>query len=618
MHFWKKIIYSDTKGELPEDLAYIIRIVSSLDLVLMIWSAFLAAIVWNASHRISLIIGLSVVLFFVSLLLARNSNYLLARLITSFVLPFQAIIFAILLKGSGGDILGAKVFLSSMVWIPLIFYRKNESYYIWFFLSFYLLIFFMLKFLPSLEIQTSYKLISNLLLYASFALFGLMAFIYRVQVNKYMGHYEQYSIQLESAMEQLRDLYSQYQQKEEDLTKVNRLLKILNDRLAAKNKEILKNNQLLQVITFNIQELIFLLDEKNSIVFYNNPALNVLGYNGEEITPGKLQKILKIELDTLWSLAEHEKRIPELKVKRRNGKYVYLSLWAQTIVIEDEKMLLLTLFNITEQKINDIIIRRQYKKLLQYSRDLHQSLVYAKRIQKAVVHFDLIPRLLSFYFSEHFIFLRPKNLVSGDFYFVKNLPNSLVFAVGDCTGHGVPGAFMTIISIAILNEITYRYSENTVDKMLQMMRLKLNEALATEKTYIMDSVDIALCKYSAKTGKLEYAGINIPIYIVNSGNLQVIEPTKVQQNRYTFEYKCNRYETSLRDGDVIYIATDGFRDQFGGTKNKKYKRRRFLDLLVKISQLPLDEQKKELQEEFAAWKGKHEQTDDILVMGLKK
>jgi serine phosphatase RsbU (regulator of sigma subunit) len=260
------------------------------------------------------------------------------------------------------------------------------------------------------------------------------------------------------------------------------------------------------------------------------------------------------------------------------------------------------------------------------------SINYAKNIQTA-----LFPRheLLDEILPEHFILLRPRDVVSGDFYWFTYIEDLSVIAAVDCTGHGVPGAFMSMLGSAFLNEIVNKEYITHPGVILRRLRKEVIRSLHQkgETGESKDGMDIALCVIDKVNRKLQFAGANNPLYIVRRkdapapGNYGMLEDVRnilyeIKGDRMTVSvsYSMNNFtmhEIDIVDGDIIYLFSDGFADQFGGPQGKKFSYGNFRRSLLENSSEPLEEQQKRLEARFDEWKGDLNQVDDIMVVGIR-
>lgn len=256
----------------------------------------------------------------------------------------------------------------------------------------------------------------------------------------------------------------------------------------------------------------------------------------------------------------------------------------------------------------------QKEELAEKNKDITDSIRYAKRIQFAI----LPPKSP---FEDTFILFKPKDIVSGDFYWFAEVDDKQFFAAVDCTGHGVPGAFMSIIGHNSLNKIVNQYGVLDPGKILEELNNEVVLTLHQEGAIgdVMDGMDLALIAFDTKKRVVEYAGAYNPMYLVRDGELLETKADRqaigksVDNDSKVFNTK----KVSVKKGDVVYLFSDGYADQFGGEKLKKFKSRNMKDLMVRIADKAIEDQKKILDESIEKWRGKVEQVDDILVIGRK-
>ncbi|MCB0402767.1 MAG: SpoIIE family protein phosphatase [Flavobacteriales bacterium] len=277
---------------------------------------------------------------------------------------------------------------------------------------------------------------------------------------------------------------------------------------------------------------------------------------------------------------------------------------------------------------------KQSKELERKNKDIIDSITYAKRIQDAILPSD---ERFTKELSQTFILFNPKDIVSGDFYWLATRGDTTLFAAVDCTGHGVPGAFMSIVGHNLLDKIVGEYGMVEPASILNELNKGVANTLKkeTRQDDIRDGMDIALCAFDKKKKVLEYAGAYNPLYIVTRHELKTdldIEPSAEENGLKLYEVKANRFpignygeeqkeftnhSIQLNEGDTVYLFSDGYADQFGGENGKKFRYKRFKEFLLSINQLPMDQQKDRLQEEFKDWMGNYEQIDDVIVIGSK-
>ncbi len=262
-------------------------------------------------------------------------------------------------------------------------------------------------------------------------------------------------------------------------------------------------------------------------------------------------------------------------------------------------------------------VERQGRKVVELYKNVTDSIRYAKRLQESILPPDRRIREL---LPESFVFYRPKDIVSGDFYWFERVEEKVVFAAVDCTGHGVPGAFMSLIGHNGLNQTVKERGHTKPSEVLLELNRIAYDALHKdrEQGLVRDGMDMALCCYDPAKGILEYAGANCPLYLVRNGEVLQFTPDKNAIGSFDLEGRTfTDHRIKLMTGDMVYIFSDGYADQFGGPKGKKLMYRRFRELLLEISDQQPDRQRGLLQEAFSKWRGGHEQVDDILIIGMR-
>lgn len=245
-------------------------------------------------------------------------------------------------------------------------------------------------------------------------------------------------------------------------------------------------------------------------------------------------------------------------------------------------------------------------------KEIIDSITYAKRIQLALLPPD---QTIKKHLKDSFILYKPKDIVAGDFYWLEAKDDLVLFAAADCTGHGVPGAMVSVVCNNALNRSVREYNILDPGKILDKSRDIVIEEFEKSKEEVKDGMDISLCTINNK--KLKFAGANNPLWIVRDGELIQIKGNKQPVGKYESPQDFTTHEFDLKSQDTIYLFSDGYADQFGGQKGKKFKARALRELLLKIHRNPMNEQKEILDSALEEWKGDLEQIDDICIMGVR-
>jgi ligand-binding sensor domain-containing protein/serine phosphatase RsbU (regulator of sigma subunit) len=261
-------------------------------------------------------------------------------------------------------------------------------------------------------------------------------------------------------------------------------------------------------------------------------------------------------------------------------------------------------------------ITEQKKVVEGKNKDILDSIYYAKRIQDALLKED---ENADSNLPEHFVLFKPKDIVSGDFYWVVEKKGYWYIAVVDCTGHGVPGAFMSMLGMAFLNDIISNETRPTPSEILDKLREKVViELRQTGKTgESQDGMDVSLIRIHLKTKQLQWAGANSPLSLMRNGQLQEIKADKQPIGYYPGAKPFTNHIIELKTGESVYIFSDGYVDQFGGSRGKKFKHKQLRTLIQSIYQKPMIDQKEILDTTFKNWKGEYDQVDDICIIGFR-
>lgn len=299
-------------------------------------------------------------------------------------------------------------------------------------------------------------------------------------------------------------------------------------------------------------------------------------------------------------LADLEREREEIKIEKERLDELNTSLWQQSEAIHKEKERINRLKEIVEHKHQEII----------------DSVNYAKRIQNAIQPSD---KQFSSSLPNAFVLYKPKDIVAGDFYWMETFDDVVYYAAADCTGHGVPGAMVSVICVNGLNRAVREFGLREPGEILDKTRELVIREFEKSEEDVKDGMDISLCALNTKTNELMWAGANNPIWIVRSGaeEMEEIKADKQPIGKFELAKPFTTHRIQLNSGDTIYTFSDGYPDQFGGENGKKYKSGKFKRTLLEMSHKGIHDQRQLLDHEFETWRGDIEQIDDVCVIGVK-
>ena len=250
-------------------------------------------------------------------------------------------------------------------------------------------------------------------------------------------------------------------------------------------------------------------------------------------------------------------------------------------------------------------------------KNITDSLIYAQRIQEAMLPSEEYFRN---HFPESFIFFKPKDIISGDFYWIGERGNRIFVIAADCTGHGVPGALMSMIGLEIIEKAIVENNIETPSVILEALNEGLEKTFSREKnigTIIRDGMDAGLCVVDKKSRKIIFAGAFFPLYLLRNNSLTQINGDKIIIGMNPERISYTDHEIDIQEDDMVYLFSDGYADQFGGKEGKKFMYRRLRYLLLTIHQFDVKDQKSILDENLKAWMGANPQVDDMMIIGFK-
>jgi ligand-binding sensor domain-containing protein/serine phosphatase RsbU (regulator of sigma subunit)/ABC-type amino acid transport substrate-binding protein len=262
------------------------------------------------------------------------------------------------------------------------------------------------------------------------------------------------------------------------------------------------------------------------------------------------------------------------------------------------------------------LAEEQRDQIIQQKKEITDSIQYAQRIQRIILPSS---SLLNLYLPEYFVLFKPRDIVSGDFFWITSKDDKIILTASDCTGHGVPGAFMSLLGITYLNEITSQNSVLTAGEILDQLRNYIIKALDQKGIpgENKDGMDMALCILDFKKMEIQFAGANNPLYILRNNELQEIKGDKMPVAIHERMQNFANHTIQIKKGDALYMCSDGFEDQFGGPLGKKFMSKALKQMIISLGDLAMMDQKIEIERKFDEWKGNLDQMDDVVMIGLR-
>ena len=316
---------------------------------------------------------------------------------------------------------------------------------------------------------------------------------------------------------------------------------------------------------------------------------------------------------------ETDKKEKEIEILTKDKSLKEVKLKNQTIIITSFVAGFVLLLLLAFLAYNHYRIKQKAnEEIRQKNKEITESISYAKRIQTSFLTSE---KYISQRLSDYFIFFQPRNIVSGDFYWLMEKNGDLYVCTADCTGHGIPGAFMSLISMGVLNEIIYskthlKHTDDILNELRRIIILAVNPEGSSEEG--KDGMDTVFCRFDLQKMELEYSAANNSFYIIRNGELLVFKPDKMPVGKHIgIEKPFTRTTIPIEKGDCIYTFSDGYVDQFGGPKGKKFQSKQLKELFLANCHKPMSIQKEILNNTLQQWKGSEEQVDDILVVGIR-
>jgi PAS domain S-box-containing protein len=389
----------------------------------------------------------------------------------------------------------------------------------------------------------------------------------------------------------------------------------ITERRRAEQEQRMRSK--MQALSENSPDLITRLE--GEAISYINPVIE--SYSGKNPSMFLNRKVKEVDLNATildkWLQiveqvnATNDKVATEMEFPSELGQRV---MQVNAIPEYDEtnklESVLVVSHDITERKIIELEIQNKNKKIT-------ESINYAKRIQNAILPNN---RVINRALPDSFILYKPRDVVSGDFPWYVQIKDEIFIAAVDCTGHGVPGALLSLIGYFLLNDIVRSRKITEPGKILDLLDEGVTTTLRQdEDATTKDGMDIALCKISLHSREVEYAGAHRPLYIMKGGAMDEIKGNKFPIGGGIFKNQTNftNHKLKLNKGDSVYFSSDGFPDQFGGPEIRKFGPKRVREIIERINQMPMKDAMTVFDQEWESWRGDHKQTDDVLLIGIK-
>jgi PAS domain S-box-containing protein len=405
-----------------------------------------------------------------------------------------------------------------------------------------------------------------------------------------------------------------------------------------KKVNLLRNSHLLfgrsnrlHLLLNKLDALVVIIDGNGSVQYVSNSSKKILGYNPEELLDNQwwlLTRKNEAERNTVRDLVlkfqKGQVDIQELRQERMlttaSGQVKWLT-W--NISLLPDNSIIAIGNDVTKRKLYEQHLHKAHQDLLEKNKEIISSIEYAERLQQAIL--PNVFELKNSFKGNAFVLYKPKDMVSGDFYWHYKIGNKIYIAAIDCTGHGVPGALMSLIAHSIFKEVFITMQLNNPAEILYALDTELFNELNKNKqhTPYPDGMDVALCCLDLNTNQLEFAGAMRPLLIVRNKEIIEIKPSRFPIGFYKdISKQFVTEKIALQPNDAFYIFSDGYIDQFGGDTSvhkdgKKLNKARFKELLLTINEMEIEEQETFLEYALSNWKQQIEQTDDILVIGVK-
>ncbi len=430
---------------------------------------------------------------------------------------------------------------------------------------------------------------------------ALDCYLKALKINEELGYQKKIAIQLGN----IGSVYTKIGKFKEAEQYIKRAISI-NDSIGAMNYLMSGEESLSELYDTTGRHKLALLHYKKSVALKDTIF-------SQENKKQLVQKEMNFEFEKKETATKAEQDKKDAVAMAEKSKQQFVLLLVSCI------LLLVFLFagfifrSLRVTKKQKLVIEQQKQIVEEHQKEIISSITYAKRLQEAIL--PPIPSIKK-QFPESFILYNPKDVVAGDFYWMEIMDNIQFIAAADCTGHGVPGAMMSVVCSNALNRAVKEFGLRDTGTILDKVTDLVLETFEKSDSNVKDGMDISILAYNKGNNQIQWSGANNPLWYIQNGNMFEIkadkQPIGLCDNRKPFTTQHITYS----ENSIFYLFTDGYADQFGGEKGKKFMYKRFKDNLTAISNLPLSEQEKVLQTEFNGWKGGLEQVDDVTVLGI--
>ena len=654
MNFWDKI----SNYGIDEGLKYSerkrIALTNQAAMLLMIPGMIIAAaLTWSGTFLISLILFVSLLPLIFVPFLNKKGYVKITGFAISVLIPISIVIISTLMKiytDSGKEFVmyfGPRIFMIAMLIIPIIIINYRDKIY--FFSA--ILVYFIgiacydiIQNMAGVGIEHAIFVTDRYILATVTSIFSffiiVVGFISLQAVNiRYEKSLRKKNIGIITAYEKVHKTRGK-------LKKRNKELQLLNTTIE-KQKKIVEESEGKYKILFEKSDDAILLIDKNIFIDCNQSAVTLFGYKKKSelisIHPSGLSPAKQDDGTNSFNKAEMmiqeacrlgTRRFDWMHIRKNNEKFP-AEVWLTAIPYGNEHIVHAVVRDLTYTKLKERKIQEQYEDLVAIEEELRQnneeqrilkenleknhkeitdSIAYAKTIQDGLL---TKKEFIDLYLKDYFLLFKSKNQVGGDFYYINKINKYLIFTVADCTGHGVHGGFLTMLGITYLHDIVRQDDVHNSAQVLNIMRSRFKETFRGFGTKSHIGLDIALCVVDTETNQLQYAGAFNPLWIIRQGKLVEYKPKRNPIGFYPIEEPFDNNVIQLEKNDLLYIFSDGFRDQIGGERNRKYTTQRFKETFMSIHTLSMSEQKATLLKIYYDWVGNSEQLDDITILGVK-